>query len=121
MRWASKFGLWVEPEMVNPDSDLYRAHPDWAMTTNDYEPTEGRNQLVLDLTNPDVQQYLIDTITDVIKLGNIEYIKWDMNRQFSDVIRPHARNPPGRILPPLLSRPLQYFAGALRPLSARSL
>lgn len=80
-----KFGLWVEPEMVNPDSDLYRAHPDWAMTTDEYEPTEGRNQLVLDLTNPDVQQYLIDTITDVIKLGNIEYIKWDMNRQFSDV------------------------------------
>ena len=61
-----KFGLWVEPEMVNPDSDLYRAHPDWAMTTNDYEPTEGRNQLVLDLTNPDVQQYLIDTITRMI-------------------------------------------------------
>lgn len=80
-----KFGLWVEPEMVNPDSDLYRAHPDWAITDDGYEPSLGRNQLVLDLTRDDVCDYIINTMTDVFRYGNIEYIKWDMNRQFSDV------------------------------------
>lgn len=79
------FGLWVEPEMVSPDSDLYRAHPDWAITTDGYTPSQGRNQLVLDLTRPDVREYLINTMTDVFRYGNIEYIKWDMNRPFSDV------------------------------------
>ncbi len=80
-----KFGLWVEPEMVNPDSDLYRAHPDWAMTTDKYEPSLGRNQLTLDLTRQDVRDYIINTMTDVFRYGNIEYIKWDNNRHFSDV------------------------------------
>lgn len=80
-----QFGLWVEPEMVNSDSDLYRAHPDWAMATDVYTPCEGRQQLVLDLTRKDVVDYLINVMTDVFKQGNIEYIKWDMNRQFSDV------------------------------------
>lgn len=80
-----KFGLWVEPEMVSPDSDLYRAHPDWAIKTDKYEPTQGRNQLVLDLTNPDVVEYLINTMTDVFRYGHIEYIKWDYNRQLSDI------------------------------------
>lgn len=80
-----KFGLWVEPEMVNPDSDLYRAHPDWAVTTDKYEPSQGRNQLILDLTRDDVVEYLINTMTDVFRYGNIEYIKWDCNRHFTDV------------------------------------
>ena len=80
-----KFGLWVEPEMVNPDSDLYRAHPDWAITDDGYEPSQGRNQLVLDLTRDDVVEHLINTMTDVFRYGNIEYIKWDMNRQLSDI------------------------------------
>ncbi len=80
-----KFGLWVEPEMVNPDSDLYRAHPDWAVTTDVYEPSQGRNQLILDLTREDVREYIINTMTDVFRYGNIEYIKWDNNRHFSDV------------------------------------
>ena len=80
-----KFGLWVEPEMVSPDSDLYRAHPDWAIKTDVYEPSQGRNQLVLDLTNPDVVEYLANTLTDVFRYGNIEYVKWDNNRQMSDV------------------------------------
>ena len=80
-----KFGLWVEPEMVSPDSDLYRAHPDWAIKTDVYEPSQGRNQLVLDLSNPDVVEHLINTMTDVFRYGNIEYIKWDNNRQLSDV------------------------------------
>lgn len=80
-----KFGLWVEPEMVSPNSDLYRAHPDWAIKTDVYEPSQGRNQLVLDLTNPEVREYLINTMTDVFRYGNIEYIKWDNNRHMSDV------------------------------------
>ncbi len=80
-----KFGLWVEPEMVNPDSDLYREHPDWAMTTDKYEPSQGRNQLTLDLTRREVREYIINTMTDVFRYGNIEYIKWDNNRHFSDV------------------------------------
>lgn len=80
-----KFGLWVEPEMVSPDSDLYRAHPEWAIKTDVYEPSQGRNQLVLDLSNPDVVEYLANTLTDVFRYGNIEYIKWDNNRQMSDV------------------------------------
>lgn len=80
-----KFGLWVEPEMVNPDSDLFRAHPDWAVTTDVYEPSLGRNQLILDLTRADVREYIINTMTDVFRYGNIEYIKWDNNRHFSDV------------------------------------
>ena len=88
------FGLWVEPEMVSPDSDLYRAHPDWAIKTDVYEPTQGRNQLVLDLTNPHVREYLINTMTDVFRYGNIEYIKWDNNRQMSDIFShvPGARS-----------------------------
>ncbi len=80
-----KFGLWVEPEMVNPDSDLYRAHPNWAVTTDVYEPSQGRNQLILDLTREDVREYIINSMTDVFRYGNIEYIKWDNNRHFSDV------------------------------------
>ncbi len=79
------FGLWVEPEMISPDSDLFRAHPDWAVTTDKYTPSQGRNQLVLDLTRDDVCQYIIDTMTDVFRYGNISYIKWDNNRQMSDV------------------------------------
>ncbi len=89
-----KFGLWVEPEMVNPDSDLYRAHPEWAVTTDDYTPSQGRNQLILDLTNPEVREYIINSMTDVFRYGNIEYIKWDNNRHFSDIFsrRKGARN-----------------------------
>lgn len=79
------FGLWVEPEMVSPDSDLYRAHPDWAIKSDDYEPSQGRNQLVLDLTRAEVREYITNTLIDVFRYGNIEYIKWDMNRQLSDV------------------------------------
>lgn len=87
------FGLWVEPEMVSPDSDLYRAHPDWAVTTDKYIPSQGRNQFLLDLTREDVCEYLIDAMSNVFSMANIEYIKWDMNRHFSDVFsyQPGAR------------------------------
>lgn len=71
--------------MISRDSDLFRAHPDWAMQTSKYEPSEGRNQYYLDLTRRDVRDFVIDSMTDVFKMGNIQYIKWDMNRHFSDV------------------------------------
>jgi len=79
------FGLWVEPEMVNEDSDLYRAHPTWAITTPGRNPALGRNQLVLDLTQTEVRKYLIETMTTVFSMANIEYIKWDMNRNLTDI------------------------------------
>lgn len=79
------FGLWVEPEMVNEDSDLYRAHPDWAIKVPNMEPSLGRNQMILDLSNPDVVEYLKTTLTAILQSANIRYVKWDMNRNFSDV------------------------------------
>lgn len=80
-----KFGIWVEPEMVSEDSDLYRAHPDWAMTVPGRKPAMGRNQLVLDLANPDVVEYLYGHFSALLREHHIEYIKWDMNRNMSDV------------------------------------
>lgn len=80
-----KFGLWVEPECVNEDSDLYRAHPDWAIQIPDREPSRGRNQLVLDLTREEVRNYLVGTICKLMHSGKIEYIKWDYNRHISDM------------------------------------
>lgn len=79
------FGIWVEPEMVNVDSDLYRAHPEWVMEIPGKPHTEGRNQRILDLSNPAVVDYIIEEMTKVFSSGNIDYVKWDMNRIFSDV------------------------------------
>ncbi len=78
------FGIWVEPEMVNEDSDLYRAHPDWAVTVPGHPHTKGRNQMNLDLTRTEVQDYVIDSMKKVFSAGNVAYVKWDMNRIFSD-------------------------------------
>lgn len=78
------FGLWVEPEMVNTDSRLYRAHPDWALAIPGKPHSEGRNQRVLDLCREEVQDYLIETMSSVFSSANISYVKWDMNRIFSD-------------------------------------
>ena len=80
-----QFGLWVEPEMISPDSDLFRAHPDWAITILGRIPSLGRNQLVLDLGQTEVQDYLISTFTRVFSSAQIEYVKWDMNRNLSDL------------------------------------
>ncbi len=80
-----QFGVWVEPEMVNPDSDLYRKHPDWAVRHPNYEPLLCRNQLLLDLTNDDVCKYIIDSMTRVFSSANISYVKWDFNRPLTDV------------------------------------
>lgn len=72
------FGLWVEPEMVNPNSDLYRAHPDWALGLPDQVP--GRNQFALDIARQDVQDYLFACLDEVLKTHQIDYLKWDHNR-----------------------------------------
>ena len=79
------FGIWVEPEMVNTDSDLYRVHPDWAMEIPGRTHSEGRNQRILDLANPEVVSHMIERMTEVFSSANIAYVKWDMNRIFSDV------------------------------------
>ena len=73
------FGLWFEPESVNPDSDLYRAHPDWALTDG-FEPVLGRNQLLLDLTKPEVRDYIVENVSRILDSAGISYVKWDMNR-----------------------------------------
>ncbi len=78
-----EFGLWVEPEMVNPDSDLYRTHPDWALAVPGYEPVLGRHQLVLDLANPDVSAYLLERLDWLLTEHDISYFKWDMNRDLA--------------------------------------
>ena len=83
-----QFGLWVEPEMVNTDSALYRAHPDWAMSIPGKPHAEGRNQRMLDLTNPAVQDWMIAKMTEVFSAAPISYVKWDYNRNFSDVYAP---------------------------------
>lgn len=75
-----EFGLWVEPEMVNPNSDLYKAHPDWALGIGNYKKITGRNQLVLDIANPNVSEYLFERISQLVGDHDISYLKWDMNR-----------------------------------------
>lgn len=75
-----EFGIWVEPEMVNPDSDLYREHPEWALTTEGYEAPLGRNQLVLDLANPAAYAYILDKLDRLLTDHDVDYVKWDMNR-----------------------------------------
>ena len=80
-----KFGLWIEPEMVNRNSDLYRAHPDWALQIPGKPPVLGRNQLVLDFTRKDVRKAIFEQIAAVIDSADIEYIKMDMNRSICEV------------------------------------
>ena len=88
------FGIWVEPEMVNVDSDLYRAHPDWAMDIPGREHSEGRNQRILDMGRVEVQDYVIEEMSKLFGSCNIAYVKWDMNRIVSDY---YAKDlPPGR-------------------------
>ncbi|WP_147250886.1 alpha-galactosidase [Arenicella xantha] len=80
-----KFGLWFEPEMVNPDSQLFRAHPDWIIGVPQRSSSKGRNQLTLDLGRIEVQQYLFDCIDKLLACGDIDYVKWDMNRTMSEI------------------------------------
>ncbi len=84
-RLGMKFGLWFEPEMISRDSDLYRAHPEWALQVAGRTSSEGRNQLVLDLSRRDVQDYIIDFMSEHLSAAPIAYVKWDMNRYLSCV------------------------------------
>lgn len=79
------FGIWFEPEMISPDSDLYRAHPDWAIAIPDRTPGLARNQFVLDVSRKEVRDYILDMMFKVLHSANIKYVKWDMNRPLSDV------------------------------------
>ena len=80
-----KFGIWFEPEMISEDSDLYRAHPDWALKIPGRAPTRGRQQLVLDFSREDVRTYIFDRMCEILESSDIEYVKWDANRHLTDV------------------------------------
>lgn len=82
-----EFGIWVEPEMVSPDSELYRSHPDWALADDRYPPVLGRNQLVLDVGRSDVRDYLFEHLDRLLGEHDIAYVKWDHNR---DLVSPTA-------------------------------
>ena len=87
-----KFGIWFEPECVNEDSDLYRKHPDWALAVPGKDPVRARYQLVLDYSRKEVVDAVFDMVCSVVDQGNIEYIKWDMNRSLYDVYSREAKN-----------------------------
>lgn len=80
-----KFGLWFEPEMVSPDSDLYRKHPDWCLHVPNRSRSLGRNQLILDLSRDDVCEFIIKSVSDILNSANISYVKWDMNRHMTEI------------------------------------
>lgn len=79
-----QFGVWFEPEMISPDSKLMQAHPDWHAQIPGYTPLLGRNQLVLDLTRPEIQDYVLETLSGFLRLYPVSYVKWDMNRHITD-------------------------------------
>lgn len=83
--YGIKFGIWVEPEMVSESSDLYRKHPDWCLHVPGRPKQIGRNQMVLDLSRPEVRDYLFDQLAALLDSANIEYVKWDMNRPLTEV------------------------------------
>lgn len=92
-----QFGIWIEPEMISEDSDLYRSHPEWVLQIPGKKPVRARNQLVLDFANPQVVQYIYEKISHVLKQGKIEYVKWDMNRSLCDIYSSSATNQ-GKVL-----------------------
>lgn len=79
-----RFGLWFEPEMISPDSDLYRKHEDWCLQAQGRRRTQSRQQLILDMSRRDVQDYVIDAVSSVLRSAPISYVKWDMNRNFKE-------------------------------------
>ncbi len=87
-----KFGLWIEPEMVSEDSDMYRNHPDWAMAIPGRKPVRARNQLVLDFSREEVRNEVFRQICQVLDHANVEYLKWDMNRSLFDVYSPDTKD-----------------------------
>ena len=84
-RIGLKFGIWMEPEMISPESELYRKHPEWAIAISNRKPCRSRNQFVLDLSRPEVVDYVFERVSDILDSANIEYVKWDMNRQLTDI------------------------------------
>lgn len=80
-----EFGIWFEPEMISPNSDLYRVHPEWAIQIPGREATQSRQQYVLDLSRPEVLDYVYESVASILRSANIVYVKWDMNRQLSDL------------------------------------
>jgi len=78
------FGLWFEPEMISPDSDLYRKHPEWAIQVKNRKSSLSRQQLILDLSRRDVQDYIIEKVSKILNKANISYVKWDMNRPMTE-------------------------------------
>ena len=80
-----KFGLWFEPEMISPDSDLYRSHPDWCIHIDGRDKTQARSQLVLDLSRQDVRDYIVEALLNVLKSAPISYVKWDYNRNITEL------------------------------------
>lgn len=80
-----EFGIWVEPEMINKNSELYRAHPDWAMVIDGVEPIEIRTQLVLDITKKEVRDYIVEKISSIIERSGVSYVKWDCNRSIQEI------------------------------------
>ncbi|OOQ82246.1 putative alpha-galactosidase G [Penicillium brasilianum] len=87
-----RFGIWIEPEMVNPQSTLYSRHPNWVLHAGKYPRTEQRNQLVLNLALPDVQEFIINSITDLLHSARITYVKWDQNRAISEISSPSGNH-----------------------------
>ncbi|GGG81545.1 alpha-galactosidase [Paenibacillus radicis (ex Gao et al. 2016)] len=80
-----QFGLWFEPEMISPESELYRAHPDWCLHVEGRTRTTARQQLVLDLSRADVRNYIVETVSAVLASAPITYVKWDMNRNMTEI------------------------------------
>jgi len=80
-----KFGLWFEPEMVNPDSDIFRAHPDWIITVPGRTPSPSRDQQVFDLSKKEVRDYIVKAVSDILNTYEIDYVKWDMNRNITEI------------------------------------
>ncbi len=92
-----KFGIWFEPESINEDSQLYKEHPDWVLSLPGRNPVRARNQLVLDFSRPEVVDHIFREVCKVLDQGNIEYIKWDMNRSLSDCYSRNTKDQ-GRVL-----------------------
>lgn len=84
-KMGMKFGIWFEPEMISPESELYKKHPDWAIKVQDRTATLSRCQYVLDLSRQEVCDYAFECVAKILRSANIEYVKWDMNRQLTDI------------------------------------
>ena len=120
-RLGMDFGLWVEPEMVNPDSDLYRAHPDWVIHFPTRPRSEARNQLILNLARADVQDYLIEQLDRLLTENNIAFIKWDMNRNVSEPGWSDSPRRPARTVGALRLRRVSRLGDTARAASAGDL